>query len=54
MRHYERRLVLVRDLQGYLVIARVAVEEAQQGTPSSGVNDLVDALKREGVFRAVT
>jgi hypothetical protein len=54
MRRYERRLVLVRDLQGYLVIARVAVEEAQQGTSCGGVDDLVDARKREGVFRAVT
>jgi hypothetical protein len=45
VRRYERRLILVRDLQGYLVIARVAVEEAQQGAPRSRVNDLVDARK---------
>jgi hypothetical protein len=28
VRCYERRLVLVRDLQGYLVIAQVVFEEA--------------------------
>jgi hypothetical protein len=28
VRCYEHRLILVRDLQGYLVIAQVAVEEA--------------------------
>jgi hypothetical protein len=42
VRRYERRVFLVRDLQGYLVIARVAVEEARQGTPSGGVNDLIN------------
>jgi hypothetical protein len=36
------------------MIARVAVEEAQQGASCGGVDDLVDARKREGVFRAVT
>jgi hypothetical protein len=41
---YERHLVLVRDLQGYLVVARVVVEEAQQGAPHGRVDDLVDAL----------
>jgi hypothetical protein len=35
------------------VIARVAIEEAQQGALSGGVNDLVDARKREGVFKVV-
>jgi hypothetical protein len=50
---YECHLVLVRDLQGYLVIAGVAVEEAQQGAPSGGVKYLVDARKGEGVFRVV-
>jgi hypothetical protein len=35
------------------VIARVAVEEAQQGASCGGVDDVVDAQKREGVFRAV-
>jgi hypothetical protein len=35
------------------MIARVAVEEAQQGASRGGVDDLVDALKREGVFRVV-
>jgi hypothetical protein len=54
VRRYERRLVLVEDLQRYLVVARVAVEEAQQGAPSGRVDDLVDVRKREGVFRAVT
>jgi hypothetical protein len=28
--------------------------EAQQGASRSGVHDLVDACKREGIFRAVT
>jgi hypothetical protein len=36
------------------VIARVVVEEAQQGAPRGRVNNLVDAWKREGVFRAAT
>jgi hypothetical protein len=54
VRRYECRLVLVRDLQGYLVVARVAVEEGQQGASGGGVDDLVDARKREGVFRVVT
>jgi hypothetical protein len=44
---------LVRDLQGYLVVARVVVEEAQQGAPRGRVDNLVDTRKREGVFRAV-
>jgi hypothetical protein len=35
------------------VIARVVVEEARQGTSRGGVDDLVDARKREGIFRVV-
>jgi hypothetical protein len=35
------------------VIAQVEVEEAQQGAPRGRIDDLVDARKREGVFRVV-
>jgi hypothetical protein len=54
VQRYKCCLVLVRDLQGYLVIVQVAVEEAQQVASCGRVDDLVDARKREGVFREVT
>jgi hypothetical protein len=46
----EHCFVFIVGVQSYLVISRVAAEEA---STSRGVRDLVDARKREGIFRAV-
>ena len=49
----ERRLDLVVLLKGYLVIARVIVEEGEQFTASGGVYNLVYPRQAEGIFGAV-
>ena len=35
------------------MITRVAVEEGEQDTPGSGVDDLVNARESEGILRAM-
>jgi hypothetical protein len=40
-------------LEGYLMVARVAVKEGDQDAASRRVDDLIDAWEREGVLRAV-
>ena len=52
-RHDERCLDLVVLLEGYLVVARVIVEEGEQFTASGGVYNLVYLRQTKGVFRAV-
>jgi hypothetical protein len=42
---------LVHLHEGYLVVTRVGIHEAQDLTPSSEVNDLVDLGKRERILR---
>ena len=50
-RHDERRLDLVVFLEGYLVIARVTIEEGEQFVAGGGVYNLVYPRQTEGVFR---
>ena len=50
---HERCLDLVFFLEGYLVIARVTVEEGEQFIASSGVYNHIYSRQTEGVFRAL-
>jgi hypothetical protein len=50
---YEHCFVFIVGVQSYLVISRVAVEEAEKNATSRGVHDLVDARKGERIFRAM-
>ena len=52
-RRDEQRLDLVILLKGYLVIARVTIEEGEQFATGGGVYNLVYPRQAEGVFRAV-
>ena len=52
-RHDERCFDLVIFFEGYLVIARVIVEEGEEFVAGSGVYNLVYPRQTEGVFRAV-
>ena len=52
-RHDERCLDLVVFLEGYLVIARVTIEEEEQFATGGGVYNLIYPRQTEGVFRAV-
>ena len=51
--HDECSKLLVFDFQLDLVVTRICVEERQEGTTRSGVDNLVDARQREVVLRAV-
>ena len=52
-RRDERCFNLVILFEGYLVIARVIVEEGEQFIAGSGVYNLIYPRQTEGVFRAV-
>ena len=52
-RHDEQRLDLVILLKGYLVIARVTVEQGEEFATGGGVYNLFYPRQTEGVFRAV-
>jgi hypothetical protein len=49
----ESSLVLVFDLQPYLIVSRVGVNERKTLATSGGVDDLIDSREREIVFQAV-